>query len=376
MMNGVFLETLKVLGWPKAFDEKSRGVLIGALDIMDCGVISLADLEWLDKWRPVDWVYAEPDPAALMQIKAMLQEKYEHPLRAWRCLLDADDSNLIDWQEFKTACQKLKYKGNVAGAWRALDVDLIGKISMKQYDLASATLLASFKEWAEAHFGSIGGCFHTLDTDSSGALTFTELRRACKKFSWEGDVRLLFECLDVDRIQDANSDGKRTVSYHEIAFLDSWYIELSEEELKRHERALAPPKQRPITCCVSKRVAAITDRLAGLPPPDVNPAPKQAAGIVPTYAIQSLSRRDSDEPWSMAKPMTKRMSQSACSMLTSWQGLQDQPSGITDVKQELARPVKYMSSQRLPEVQGTISSSTSANDLGKTGVNWMTSKLL
>jgi len=75
-------------------------------------MISQEDLEWLDKWRPVDWVYAEPDPEALLQVKAMLQEKYGHPLRAWRVLLDADDNNIVDWQEFKKACQKLKFRGD------------------------------------------------------------------------------------------------------------------------------------------------------------------------------------------------------------------------------------------------------------------------
>lgn len=293
MLNSVFLETLKELGWPRGQDEKARSVLIGSLDVMDCGLISLSDLEWLDKWRPVEWVYADPDPAAWVEIKELLQEKYDHPLRAWRAILDADDSNHVDWPEFKRACQKLKFRGNVAGAWRELDADLHGIISMKQYDLESASLLASFKEWAEATFGSISNCFKSLDLDSNGLLTLNELKRACGKFHWEGDVQLLFKCLDVDRARDIRTHGKLSISLQEIGFLDHWYIEISEEELKRYERKFREPKRKAV--CPSKRIDAITARLAGGPPPDMDlpPSPSMKASPLSMAGVAKLARAKS-----------------------------------------------------------------------------------
>jgi len=51
-----------------------------------------------------------------------------------------------------------------------------------------------------------------------------ELKRACKRFRWTGDVYLLFNCLDVD---GARSHGKRNISLQELHFLDSW--EMTEE---------------------------------------------------------------------------------------------------------------------------------------------------
>merc|ERR1712232_174878 len=103
-----------------------------------------------------------------------------------------------------------------------MGMNLVGTITMKQYDAASANLLASFKEWAEANFGSIASCFKALDNDFSGAITLNELKRASAKFNWDGDAHLLFDCLDVDRIRDARSQGKRSISLSEISFLDSW----------------------------------------------------------------------------------------------------------------------------------------------------------
>lgn len=281
MMASVFLETVQSLEWPLALDEKARTVLIGSLDLMDCGMVAREDLEWLDKWRPVEWVYAEPDPASLIQVKALLEERYGHPLRAWRCIMDEDDSNYVDWPEFKKACQKLKFKGNVAGAWRALDADLTGRITMKQFDEPSATLLASFKEWAEANFGSIAHCFKALDTDRSGALTFNEMRRACIKMHWAGNVRLLFDCLDADRVRDAKSDGKRSISAHELAFLDSWHHEIKEDDIK--EVPPAEPKHRKTAS--AKAIADIVARLAG-----------------PSCALQIVPAESSADPAEHIKP--------------------------------------------------------------------------
>lgn len=268
MMNGVFMETVMQLGWPMADDEKARTVLMSSLDSMDGGYISQSDLQWLDKWRPVEWIYAEPDAGAWTHLKAMLAERYNHPLRAWRAVLDQDDSNSIDWCEFKKACQKLHFKGNIAGAWRTLDVELAGKISLKQYDLPSATLLYSFKEWAEATFGGISACFKMLDSDASGSLSFNEMRRAASKFNWDGDVRLLFDCLDIDRVHDARSGGKRTISLNEISFIDAWTPEFTKEEIERQrqmKQKKEPPKKKPLAL-PSKRQNAILERLTGGPP--------------------------------------------------------------------------------------------------------------
>merc|ERR1712194_964977 len=174
-----------------------------------------------DTWRPVEWVYTEPDPRACAYIKDLLVREYKHPLRAWRTLLDKDDSNHLSWTEFRDACRKLKVERKAAAAWHVLDKDMSGSITMREYSPESAELLRSFKEWVEVNFGSIKNCFMAIDADRSGAVTFAELKRACFKMNWQGDVKLLFDCLDVDG-KHRGEGGKRTLTLDEVGFLDSW----------------------------------------------------------------------------------------------------------------------------------------------------------
>merc|ERR1712232_133514 len=86
--------------------------------------------------------------------------------------------------------------------------------------------MGSFKAWAEDHFGSVELAFKAMDVDGSGFLTFSELRRACQKLNWQGEIRLVFVCLDVE----LGAGKMRRLSYKEIAFLDSWLPNTIPEE--------------------------------------------------------------------------------------------------------------------------------------------------
>eukprot|EP00927_Polykrikos_kofoidii_P049290 TRINITY_DN43368_c0_g1_i1.p1 TRINITY_DN43368_c0_g1~~TRINITY_DN43368_c0_g1_i1.p1 ORF type:complete len:807 (-),score=89.01 TRINITY_DN43368_c0_g1_i1:237-2657(-) len=263
MLAGTVLETLKELGWPGSHSRETWTQLFQAIDFHGCGMICQGDFEWLDKWRPYEWVYADPDPAAWSELKQCLINKYQHPLRAWRTLLDQDDSNYLSYTEFKDACRKIKFRGNVPGAWRAVDTDLSGSISMKEYDPESAELLCSFKEWVETNYGSVKHCFKALSMDRTGSVAFAELKRACNKLYWGGDVKLLFDCLDVDREKTGCTlDGCRTLSLAEVGFLDSWRSEMTEADMEAEDEAekadlrqsLQPPPRRNI---------GTADRLSG-----------------------------------------------------------------------------------------------------------------
>lgn len=143
--------------------------------------------------------------------------RFDHPLAAWRGLLDRDDSNSVSWSEFKEACRRVGFQGNVGGAWRTLDNDLSGTITLREFDAASAKILTSFKAWCDVHYGSFEHLFKSMDKDRSGGVSFSELRRACRSGGWKGNVHVLFKCLDVD-----SGDGQKTIELEELQFLDSW----------------------------------------------------------------------------------------------------------------------------------------------------------
>lgn len=232
-----FSRTLKALGWPEATNKKQCSLVMTSLDYMGCGVLERTDLEWLDKWKAPEWLYVEPDEGEWSRFKDLLVEKFKHPLRAWRMVLDLDSSNKISWTEFLSAAKKVRYEGCVGAAWRALDTDLSGVITMREYDPPSAELLESFKEWADSNFGSVKLCYQSLDDDHSGSVTFPEFKRACHKLKWGGDVKMLFDCLEIDAHSKIGGEdaatGKRALTLNELDFLDKWQVEPSKEELQR-----------------------------------------------------------------------------------------------------------------------------------------------
>ncbi|CAK9098418.1 unnamed protein product [Durusdinium trenchii] len=227
---------------------------------MGCNLITFQDLDWLDRWQPSEFLAADPSLESWVELKDgdrnhsrdLLVKTYQHPLRAWR-ILDRDSSNRIAWTEFRDVCRKVRYTGDIVGAWRALDADMSGYISMREYDPESEELLTSFKEWADSNFGSVRHCFKALDSDRSGSVTFAELKRACHKMKWVGNVRTLFDCLDIDSADRRNRDaatGKRAISLEEIAFLDSWNVEprpevaeMEDTEMERDALAEAEAKR-------------------------------------------------------------------------------------------------------------------------------------
>eukprot|EP00449_Zooxanthella_nutricula_P055830 CAMPEP_0198577510 /NCGR_PEP_ID=MMETSP1462-20131121/118990_1 /TAXON_ID=1333877 /ORGANISM="Brandtodinium nutriculum, Strain RCC3387" /LENGTH=774 /DNA_ID=CAMNT_0044308793 /DNA_START=33 /DNA_END=2354 /DNA_ORIENTATION=- len=258
MQASVFRETLRVLEWPEVDNDVVRKAVFNCLDLNGFGMIGLGDLQWLDTWRPADWVFAQPDPAEWEKLRALLIKLYGHLLRAWRALLDRDDSNMISWVEFRDACKRIKFDGNTAAVWRVLDDDLSGVVTMKEYDLESFGILNSFKDWAELHFGSINHAFKQLDEDKSGTVSFKELRGACRKLHWTGDVRVLFDCLDVGGGADA--DGKRSLALKEVAFLDKWQ-NLPEEEVEDDDDSTQAEKPLKVTTVPAALVES-TERLA------------------------------------------------------------------------------------------------------------------
>lgn len=220
---------LRELGWPLLSKPgiPDAPVLLRGLDFYNCGFLSVVDLEWLDAWEAPPWLSAEPDQQAWEQLREMMMNVFQEPLRAWRRCLDTDDSNCVSYVEFLQAARQLKFHGNVDGAWRYLDRDISGTISLTEFDPAAAELLQSFKQWMENNFGAVEAAFRVMDTDGSGALSFSELKRATKRMPWDGDVGTLFDCLAIAKVP-----GKRTLSFKDLEFLDSWMPESIQEAVE------------------------------------------------------------------------------------------------------------------------------------------------
>eukprot|EP00933_Yihiella_yeosuensis_P050779 TRINITY_DN48581_c0_g1_i1.p1 TRINITY_DN48581_c0_g1~~TRINITY_DN48581_c0_g1_i1.p1 ORF type:complete len:790 (-),score=149.86 TRINITY_DN48581_c0_g1_i1:368-2737(-) len=223
-----FLDSIKAEGW-QGSDKGAEAEMCSALDFFNVGMITQEDLQWLDTWNPPTWLTESPSQEAWETLKAHLLSKHEgNALKAWRHI-DFDGTNEVCWLELEAACKDAKFTGNVGAAWRYIDSDASGSISMEEFSSQDFELLMSFKAWAVAHFGSVCEAFKTFDADGSGSLTLGEMKRACNKRKWLGDVKMLFDSLGSGQSNDGN---KRVVKLLDLAFLDKWPEKEDENEVE------------------------------------------------------------------------------------------------------------------------------------------------
>lgn len=191
---------------------------------LNSGIIFLSDLEWLDLWQAPSYLYAEPNREAWEKFRGMLLQMYKTPLNAWRKALDIDDSNEVSFFEFQKACEKVKFSDDVAGAWRYADEDSSGMISLQEFDDGTSDMLTSFKTWVDQNFGSVEQMFEVLDTEGECALTLSQLKRACKRFNWTGNLRGLFEMIQANTSKDKAQQAAQgaNLRHQELEFLDNW----------------------------------------------------------------------------------------------------------------------------------------------------------
>ncbi|CAE7483930.1 PSD [Symbiodinium microadriaticum] len=197
------------------------------LDKSGSKMIEESDFRFLEKWHPHLYFVVEANHAAREEIRDLIGQKYGgHFLKAWRQLLDKDGSNRCSWSEFQAACHRIRYHGDVAGAWRAFDQDLSGYITLNELDSEASTTLSNFKSWAWREFGTVRAAFSVFDHDASNSLTFQEFRGNCRIYGYVGNARQLFAALDV------NQEG--VLSMQETCFLDDWEIDNNSQEERTH----------------------------------------------------------------------------------------------------------------------------------------------
>jgi len=195
--------------------------LFPIFDVDNVGSVMEKDFLFLDKWKPSPFLAVSANFEAAEEFKAVLLKNYGNFLKAWRHLLDADSSNRCNWDEFSDACKATKFTGDAAGAWRALDDDFSGFITLRELDPVSSNTLASFRRWADEEFGGVRYAYGVFDSDGSNQVTFREFRRACRIYGFDGNVHTLFRALDVQ--------GSNTLSMDEVSFLDDWEFTKGEE---------------------------------------------------------------------------------------------------------------------------------------------------
>lgn len=200
-----FISALKSLGF-----KHSGKIIFHGLDHRGFKALVEEDLAFLDRWKPRVFLTATANSQVLDDLKALLLKEKKTYLKAWRHLLDVDSSNRCNYDEFEAACKQ----GDVAGAWRALDEDSSGYITLFEFDPVSSRSLEDFRKWCDEEFGSVRSAFGVFDVTGDNEVSYREWRRSLRIYGFTGNASALFHALDVER--------NGSLSVNEVDFLDEW----------------------------------------------------------------------------------------------------------------------------------------------------------
>lgn len=196
------------------FNMPSMKLLFSGLDKRNAKAIVQDDLLFLDKWKCPPFLHVPPNHQAAEEAKVHLLRQYKTCLKAWRILLDVDSSNRCTFSEWEQGCKKIGFQGDTPGAWRALDRNFSGYITLREIDEAEAEALSVFAKWCVDEFGGVRSAFSVFDASADNEVSYREFRRACRIYGYDKDVQKLFRALDVER--------NGTLSVSEVMFLDDW----------------------------------------------------------------------------------------------------------------------------------------------------------
>jgi len=203
--------------------------LAPVLDVEDRKYLKHKDFTWGDVWRPPAWITANPNWEDADRFKDAVRRRYGHMLKAWRKLLDRDGSTTCSWQEFQVAAKRIKFGGDVAGAWLALDEDLSGFITLNELDIEAHESLTTFRRWCHEEFGSVRYAFLAMDSQGKGQLTRRQFIVACSRCGYRGHVDRLFKALDMQRAL--------VLTLADLRFMDDWPLLLEDQEVGTGEHA-------------------------------------------------------------------------------------------------------------------------------------------
>jgi len=177
------------------------------------GFLHHDDLGWLCSWEPRPWLLATPNIEYAKELKSVLKKKYNNnDLFVWK-VLDADHSQKVGWGELYTAVKACHWPDTdqkLPGAWRAIDTNSNGYISLPDYEPDTCKLLVRFFNWVRERFGDFETYLSYIDEDYNprpgqgkrkeafSGVRYPMFRAKMRYYGWAESTLQLFKLLDVE----------------------------------------------------------------------------------------------------------------------------------------------------------------------------------
>eukprot|EP00746_Dinoflagellata_sp_MGD_P002517 gnl/MRDRNA2_/MRDRNA2_104909_c0_seq1.p1 gnl/MRDRNA2_/MRDRNA2_104909_c0~~gnl/MRDRNA2_/MRDRNA2_104909_c0_seq1.p1 ORF type:complete len:675 (-),score=132.28 gnl/MRDRNA2_/MRDRNA2_104909_c0_seq1:40-2064(-) len=228
-----FLTVQDLTEGAKKYGFSSEAIAMHLFDLLDKNddkKLRRNEFEFLDRWKCPAYLKADADLGAAMLFKKRLVEKHRNnAIVGWHMKLDKDHSMRVSWEEFKIAARenrKVESKVSMgmntiserklAAIWRALDKNLSGWLSLREWSAPAYMLLVRFKEFYTEKCGSLQAAVRYLDAGSMNAqISRKEFEQIQTDLDLtDADTDYLFDGLDMD--------GSGQIAWGDLKYLDKW----------------------------------------------------------------------------------------------------------------------------------------------------------
>jgi len=142
-------------------------------------------------------------------LKMMLLRRFGTITSAWKNGLDVYGNNRLPFGEFCNALRRLGYNGDVKAAFKGLDVDKKGAVTLQDLDSKSHAVVSEFRMLLQEKYGSYIKGWKAMDVNGNGVIEEHEIEQACQAIGYSGNPRKLFRHL-------LDNPGCRSISMADI----------------------------------------------------------------------------------------------------------------------------------------------------------------
>lgn len=148
------------------------------------------------------------------KFKEICKRKYTSLCLAWRLLLDVEGNGRVSFQHFCRTVKRIGFK-EPKRLWCVVNTRKTNFLTLDEWDPLSFRNLYEFRAICLEQYGSMDCAFnYGMDTTGSRTVTIAELENYCERFDFTGDVKVLFEALDMHQ--------HGFITHDELEFLAQW----------------------------------------------------------------------------------------------------------------------------------------------------------
>jgi len=148
------------------------------------------------------------------QFEDACRRKYSTLILTWRWLLDYEGVGRVTFQSFSKSARGLGFK-EPKRLWGYLNTRRTSFLTLDEWDPISFRTLFEFRSVCLDQYGGLETAFKFgMDKTGSRTITMPELERFCEDHEFSGDVKALFDSLDMRQ--------KQFITLDDLDFLVKW----------------------------------------------------------------------------------------------------------------------------------------------------------